>query len=198
MGGRGDKRGEGVLCGVRRAVRGCMNCKTVQDRLHACTWKYVSECPCGHCLGGPALLTAYSPSPVALGQPCLSCNGNGTGTGLSSDRHPPSSSVPGRPACHTHASLDRHLANAAILDCFGRLLLLLLLLVLLLHTRMLLLLPPPSYPSPLQGQLTHTSSRTGRSESTREDTHWARNVEYEKARAKASSYSPPWTPGRSP
>lgn len=91
------------------------------------------------------------------------------------DRHPPSSSVPARPDCHPHASLDRHLANAAILDCLGRLLLVLvlvlpLLVLPLLHLCMMLLPLPlllpllllplslPSHP-PLQGQRTHTSCK---------------------------------------
>lgn len=125
--------------------------------------------------------------------------------------HPPLRSRVDR-AVTPMPSLDRHLANAAILDCLGRLLLLLLLLVLpLLHMcmrmrmrmRMLLLLLVALIRPPLQGQRTHTSCRMRRSDHTRETKplgHGSRHREYEKAgkKVKATSYSPPWTPGRSP
>lgn len=161
--------------------------------MHVRGWKCVCVRVCesvrvGHCLvQGPALLTGRipllppPPSPVALGLPCLSCNGNGNARPVIAI-HPPLRSRVDR-VVHPMPSLDRQQANAAILDFLGRLLLRLPLLHMCMLLLLLLLLLPLIRHPPLQGQRTHTSCRMRRSERTGRDTRWAKeSVEYEKAR----------------
>lgn len=211
VGGKGQKRRR---CVVRRAA--CVAwLQELQDGAGLTAPMYVGVCGCmcvsvcecvsvsvrvGHSLGGPALLTGRIPLPKALGLPCLSCNSNGNARPVIAI-HPPLRSRLDR-VVTPMPSFDRHLANAAILVSLGRLLLLLPLPLPLLHNthaHAAAAPPPPLYPSPLQGQRTHTSCMMRRSEHTGERPVGQRGRRIrERQKVKATNYSPPWIPGQSP